>query len=60
MRPVTTGSNIRRSYNRVIDDAGDNPYASMYSAAFGQTSRESKRKEEPKKWEHTKERKEEK
>lgn len=34
MRPVTTGSNLRRSYNKVIDNAGDDPYASMYQAAF--------------------------
>ena len=54
MRPVTTGSNVRRSYNRVIDDAGDNPYASMYSAAFGHTSRESKKQESPKKRDNTK------
>jgi hypothetical protein len=30
MRPVTTGSTYRRNYNRVIDNVGDDPYASMY------------------------------
>ena len=44
MRPVTTGSNARRSYNKVIDGAGDNPFASMYSAAFGQTSGDESKK----------------
>ena len=38
MRPVTADRNMRRSYNRAIDDGDQNPYASMYSRAFGAAS----------------------
>lgn len=37
MRPVHTSQSMRRSYNKAIDggDAGENPFQSMYSQAFG-------------------------
>lgn len=34
MRPVTN-SNLRRSYNKALDEGNSNPYSSMYQTAFG-------------------------
>jgi hypothetical protein len=37
MRPVQTANSLRRSYNKALgdEDHNGNPYASMYSQAFG-------------------------
>jgi len=39
MRPVTSDRNVRRNFNKAIgdDEFGQNPYASMYMQAFGNT-----------------------
>ena len=41
MRPVTTAQSMRRSYNKAIDSDKYDPYQSMYSQAFGGTSKPS-------------------
>ena len=40
MRPVTN-SNMRRSYNRALDEGNTNPYSSMYQTAFGHDKEQS-------------------
>lgn len=38
MRPVSASQSLRKSYNKVIDDGDQNPFATMYNRSFGGNS----------------------